>query len=269
MTSSQSTTNQSLARGLQILQAVGTNGPEIGVRELARMLDIDKSICSRLMNTLADHGFLEQNPQTRRYRIGARAFQVGQRYTQSNPLYNVAYDELHRLSEEEHLNVYLGIRSDQVLMYLCSIQGAQPSVFRINTGATGHLHTTSAGKVLLAAMPDEALDKLLARMTLARLTPYSITERDRLIENLREIRAKGYAVSDEENLIGVYAVGAPIRDSSGHIRAAISAAFGKDGALEQTRKRVVEIVERTAGVVSAKLGAYPGPAFASVGISSS
>jgi len=258
------TTNQSLSRGLHILDVVSNNGPEIGVRELSRLMDLDKSIVSRLINTLAEQGFLEQNPVTRRYRVGARAFQVGQRYTQSNPLYSVASDELHRLAEEEHLNVYLGVRSDTALLYLCSIQGSQPSVFRINTGATGHLHTTSAGKVLLAALQDEVLEKVMQKMVLARLTPYSITEPAKLLADIKKIRERGYAISDEENLVGILAVGAPIRNAPGEVIAAISAAVGKGKARADSHKRLAELVERTAALISTKLGAYPGSAFVPV-----
>ncbi|MBX3456716.1 IclR family transcriptional regulator [Ferrovibrio sp.] len=253
--------NQSLSRGLRILEAVGMHGPEVGVRELSRLLEIDKSIVSRLVITLAEQGFLEQNPSTRRYRIGPRAFQVGQRYSQSNPLYQVAYDELHRLAEDENVNVYMGVRSDTEFMYLCSIQSAQPSVFRINTGATGRLHTTSVGKVMLAAMDEAALHKLLPRLTLTRLTPYSITDQASLLADLRKVRQLGYAVSDEENLVGILSVGVPIRDSSGKVIAAVSSAVSKDRMPVDFMARMVEITERTAGIISGKLGAYPGAAF--------
>ena len=91
--------NQSLARGLLILKTIADSQGEVGVRELGRLLDIDKSIVSRLLITLAEHGFIEQNPVTRRYSIGTIAFEIGQRNPQFSHLQTTAYDDLQRLSK--------------------------------------------------------------------------------------------------------------------------------------------------------------------------
>ena len=254
--------NQSLARGLRILEAIAAHGPEMGVRELARLLELDKSIVSRLVVTLAEHGFLQKNMATRRYRVGPRAHEVGQKYAASNPLYEIANDDLHSLAEQEGLNVYLSVRSDTSVLYLCAIQSAQPSVLRIGTGVTGKLHTTAVGKVLLAAMDDDALKKLLKRLPLSRLTPHSITKESALLAELKMVRKNGYSQSDEENLVGILSIGAPIRDASGTIVAAVSTAVNKQGHDKKFFKRMVQLTEHVAGSISTKLGAPPASPFA-------
>lgn len=253
--------NQSLSHGLKILKTIAEHGPELGVREVARLLSLDKSKASRLLLTLAEVGFLEQNPATRRYRVGPTTFEIGQKYTRSNPLYNACYDDLHQLAESEGLNVYLCVRSDNVMLYLYAIQGAQPYVLRINTGVTGQLHTTAAGKVLLAAMNDAELQKLLPRLSLNRLTPYSIVNPRSLMADLRNVLKRGYSISDEENLVDIYAVGCPIRDASGDVVAALSSAIHKPGHDKDFYKHMQVVTERCAGIISSKQGALPAPPF--------
>ena len=257
--------NQSLWHGLKILRTIAEHGPELGVREVARLLSLDKSKASRLLLTLAEDGFLEQNPATRRYRVGATTFEIGQKYTRSNPLYSACHDDLHQFSEKENLNVYLGVRSNTVMLYLYAIQGEQPYVFRINTGVTGQLHTTAAGKVLLAAMSDEELHELLPKLSLNRLTPYSIVNSRALMTDLRTTRNRGYSISDEENLVDIFAIGCPIRDASGRVVAAISSAIHKQGQDKAFFKHMQEVTERCAAIISTKQGALPGPAFGDSG----
>lgn len=254
-------TNQSLARGLLILRKVADAEGELGVREIARQLDIDRSIVSRLVNTLAAHGFLEQNPVTRRYTIGPYAFQVGRKNSHISHLYKAAYDELFQMAKNNGVNAYLGIRSRAEVLYVAAIQTEQTSVLQVNTGVRGHLHSTSLGKVLLAAMPDDALTELLDQLTLSRLTPYTVTLPEELLAQVRYVRKCGYAVADEENLIDIISVGAPVRDASGKVVAAVSSAVHKDGRPEGFLESLIRITERAAGIISIRLGALPGAPF--------
>lgn len=252
--------NQSLARGLMILRKISDSEVELGVREISRAMDIDKSIVSRLVHTLASHGFLEQNPVTKRYSIGPNAFQVGRNNSQISHLHNAAYDDLLSLSRKHGVNAYLGVRSNDEVLYVCAIQTEQASVLRVNTGVRGHLHTTSLGKILLAAMPDAALLQLLEQLSFSRLTPYTITEADKLLDQVRHVRRCGYAISDEENIVDIISVGAPIRDASGKVIAAVSTAVHKDAGTVELED-LIRITERAAGTISSRLGALPGAPF--------
>ena len=253
--------NQSLARGLMILRKVADTEGELGVREIARLLDIDRSIVSRLVSTLAAHGFLEQNPTTKRYSIGPHAFQVGRNNSQISHLYKAAYDELFQMAKNNGVNAYLGVRSHAEVLYVAAIQTEQASVFQVNTGVRGHLHSTSLGKVLLAAMPDDLLAELVGQLTLSRLTPYTLTSAEKLMAQVRQVRKCGYAVADEENLVDLISVGAPVRDASGKVVAAVSSAVHKEGRADGFVESMIRITERAAGIMSSRLGALPGAPF--------
>jgi DNA-binding IclR family transcriptional regulator len=203
--------NQSLARGLAILEAFSRTRPELGIRELSRLLGLDKSIVHRLARTLAERGFLEQSPDTQRYRIGARAFTVGQQYAVASGLGEAALPILRGLTRDHELNAYLGTLSEGAVVYLLALQSAGPIVIRAAPGARAHVHSTALGKVLLAAQPDEVVRRILGSGPLPRLTPATMTDPGAVLDHVRDARRRGYAVCDEENLPGVLAVGAPVR----------------------------------------------------------
>src|SRR5687768_14325923 len=101
--------NQSLERGLAVLEAFGPQRAEIGIRELGRLLNLNKTIVHRLARTLLERGFLEQNPDTLRYAIGPRAFEIGQRYSVASGPAEAALPVLQRLADQGQLNAYLGV----------------------------------------------------------------------------------------------------------------------------------------------------------------
>lgn len=245
--------NQSLARGLQILQVFESGQTEFGIRDLARRVKIDRSITYRLVRTLTDAGFLEQNKVNQQYRIGYRAFEIGQHYTRSGALYDIAVAALTQLSAAESLNLYLAKRVEHALLYLAAVEN-DTSVVRAAAGTRGHLHATALGKVLLAAEPPGVLKELMPRLSMARLTPETTTSRTRLMRELRQVRMQGYAISAGEFLYGVVAVGAPVFDASGQVVAAISASGSNRNFTGRRLQRVTELVVHCAADISARIG---------------
>lgn len=217
-------TNQSLARGLTILEAFSRETPELGVRELARRCGISRSIAHRLVQTLAARGFLEQNPETLRYRIGGRAFEVGHRYATASGVEDAALPILRGLTKDHELNAYLGVLRGDHVVYLVALQSRGPIVIRATLGSRTHTHSTALGKVLLAAEPESSARALLGGRPLPRLTRATLVDVDAVMAELGEVRRRGYAVSNEENIAGVLAVGAPVCDRSGRVIAAVSGA---------------------------------------------
>lgn len=249
--------SQSLARGLAVLQAFGPHGPELGVRQLGRLLDLNKSIVHRLVQTLVAHGFLEQNPETLRYRIGSRAFEVGQHYVVATGLAEAALPVLQRLAGERELNGYLGVLRGTAALYLLTVQSSGPIVIRAKPGSLAQLHSTAIGKILLAFHRDPAA--LLGPGPLPQLTPATITDPATLLALLPAIRQQGYALSEEENLSGVWAAGAPVLDRSGTVIAALSVACPRYQVDEARAAEIVEAVREAGARISRGLGAPPAP----------
>jgi IclR family KDG regulon transcriptional repressor len=218
-------TNQSLARGLQLLAIIDAASEPIGIRELARSLEISASIAQRLVNTLSEAGFLEQMADTRRYRLGHRALALGARHVRSDLLYVNAAAELRRLTEAHHLNGYLGVLQGRQIIYLHTAQSRGAVVIRAEPGSVCSPHSTALGKSVLSTLPAEEAAKILGKAPYATRTPKTITDPDRFAAELARVRKLGVATADEEHDPGVTSIGAPICDADGRAVAAISVAF--------------------------------------------
>jgi DNA-binding IclR family transcriptional regulator len=249
------TRSQSLLRGLMVLEAVAEEPSEIGIRELSRVLGLNATIVHRLARTLLDRGYVEQNVATLRYGIGVRAFQVGSRYRAAVSIGEAAHPVLSEVARTHELNCYLGMLDRGFVTYLVAVQSAGPVVIRGRPGTQTHVHSTALGKVLLAAESAAAPRAILRRGRLPPLTPRTEVSPDRLLAQLPAIRQAGYAVSDEENLPGVFAVGAPVREGTGGVRAAISVACPRYRGVEARIPEMARIATRAATAVSQRLGA--------------
>lgn len=247
--------NRSLSRGLAILESFSREKPELGVRELSRMLALNKSSVHRLVRTLANHGFLEQDATTSRYRVGAGAFKVGHLYLTATGLEEAAFPALRALAREHQLSAYLGVLRQGFVVHLIALQGTGPVMVRVEPGSHMYAHSTALGKVLLAAEPNDRVKAILGSGPLPRLTPSTLVHPSEVLRQLDEVRRRGYAVTLEENKPGVVAVGAPVRDRSGQAVAAISVASLRYQLPDRHIPRIASLVMAAADEISRNLGA--------------
>lgn len=217
-------TVQSVERAVAILRSFSCEKPERGVSELSRELGVHKSTVFRLLATLERHGLVARNPETERYRLGLELLILAAQVVEHIDLREIARPHLRDLSEGCQETVNLAILHEGQVMDL--EQFAPPVRSVKNIGWVGRRmppHCTAAGKVLLAHLPPEKLERLL-QSRLDRLTPRTITDPDRLREELERVRAQGYAVAEEELEDGLNALAAPIYDHTGEVNAAVSLA---------------------------------------------
>jgi len=247
--------NQSLARGLSILALISQEEGEVGVRDIARRMGISSSIVHRLVRTLSDMGYLEQNLSTQRYRIGFKAFDVGNSYLRFHNLESIAARELAVLANEHQLNAFLGIIQGSAVVYLMTMQSSAPITIRSAPGTRAPFHSTAIAKAILADWPDEAILKLLGRGPLQAVTSRTKTKPTEILKDIHDARRRGYAISDEEYVEGVLTIGAPVRDRSGLAIAAISGAVPRHLHKSSDTARVASLVMQAADRISAALGA--------------
>jgi DNA-binding IclR family transcriptional regulator len=219
--------SQSLERGLDVLEMIAAEGAEVGVRELARRSALSPTIVQRLVSSLARRGYIEKNSDTARYRLGHRSLALGASGEGAFDYVVAARRELERLAHEHHLNGFVSVLRDGRAIYLLAVQADGPVAIKVSPGSEMPLHSTGAGKVLLAALSDSEARKLLGSRKLAAITPHTVTDPASLIASLAKVRRQGFATVNEENIPGVLSVGAPIRDRAGSVVAALSVAFPK------------------------------------------
>ncbi|MBM3647187.1 MAG: IclR family transcriptional regulator [Alphaproteobacteria bacterium] len=262
--------SQSLERGLDILEAIEAENGDVGVRELARRLDLSPSIVQRLVSSLAARGYIEKSSETARYRLGHRAMILGASGERGVDYAVTARRELDRLARDYHLNGFVSVLRGGRAIYLLAVQADGPVAIKVSLGSEMPLHSTAAGKVLLAALDDGEARKLLGHRKLPAITPCTITDPTILVSSLAKVRRQGFATVVEENIPGVLSVGAPIRDRSGAVVAALSVAFAKylDGGLtlagvEPLVTAAALRISRTLG--SGELGTPPAMRLTSIG----
>ncbi|MGP4727193.1 IclR family transcriptional regulator [Agrobacterium deltaense] len=217
--------NQSLEKGLHILSLLKDAKEPLGVREIARRLELSPAVAQRLLNTLSSQGYVEHAGSNRRYQIGYAVLGLAQHVFQRGRLLALAEAELQAMAAGGCFNGFLGVRRGASGVYVLAVQSESPVVIRAHAGETMPLHSTALGKALLFDLCDETIANLLGAGPYERRTDRTITEPGKLIEQLHVARPLGYATAISENVEGVISVGAPIYDAGGSIIAAISVAF--------------------------------------------
>jgi DNA-binding IclR family transcriptional regulator len=249
--------SQSLERGLDILEMIETESADIGVREIARRLGLSPAIVQRLVSSLATRGYIDKNIETARYRLGYRALALGANGSHGPDYLASARRELERLALEHRLNGFVAVLRGRRAIYLLAVQADGPVAIKVSPGSEMPLHSTGAGKVLLASMSDGEARKILGSGRLPAITPQTIIDPAALIASLAKVRRQGFATVAEENIPGVLSVGAPIRDRAGQVVAALSVAFPKYVDAGLTLEKVTPLVIAAGMRVSRALGWQP------------
>lgn len=233
---------QVLDRTFAILELFEEERPEWSSTEIARALDLPVPTAHRILSALARRGYVSQHTETKRFRLGIAALQLGDRARAVVDLRSVALPSLRRISRdtgETSLLTVLTPRQDRGVC-LERVETAQPLRLSVTPGRQLPLHAGASQKVLMAFMELDALERALAR-PLEHLCQNTITDPALLRAELETIRASGCATSFEETNLGVWGLAVPILDDRGIVVCAVGIA-GPSARLDQAR--IAEPVER-------------------------
>lgn len=244
----------SVDRALVILEYLGTQTKEVGVRELGQAIGLSKSSVHRILQTLRARGFVRWNPDNARYSLGLRAFEVGCGILRSMEAHSVAKPYLEQLVNALGETAFLGVLDDAELVYIDKIDGRRSVRMYADIGARRPLYCTGIGKALLAHLDRAEIDRILAAKPLIRHTKNTITDPDLLRQELEKIRKLGYAEDNEEMEEGLYCVGAPVFNYSGRPVASMSVAAPKIGQQPLQKDRIIKHLLQAAQEISTKLG---------------
>ncbi len=244
-----------LRRGLAILDAFSSGSTELGVNEIARMLEMHKSTVSRLCATLEQAGYLARDGVTDKFRLGARIQQLTGASWRNVELRSAARDVLHQLVESSGETVTMAVRDGLDIVTIEVVDG--PSIVRMQArvGMRTQVHASAGAKAVLAWLPEAELLRMIDAWPLARLTPNTIVDKDELVKHLEGIRQQGYSIDNEELEVGLRCVGAPVRDQSGEVVGAIAVSSPRFRLREEDYPRVGQMTRQAADAISARLGA--------------
>jgi IclR family transcriptional regulator, acetate operon repressor len=216
---------QSVERALDALEFFALAGPEgVTLTELADQLGISKSSAFALLQTLIARGFAADSGtrQNRRYRLGMALAKLGDAAEAQAPLVSVATPVLQSLTTETRLTTRLVVPDGPYAVVIARVDAPGSVRFASHLGKREYPHCTSAGKVLLAALPPERAQALAMEAGMPARTSRTITDPAALLRDLELTAARGYAIDDEEDAEGVFCVGAAVHDRTGKCVAAIS-----------------------------------------------
>ncbi|HEX6588357.1 MAG TPA: IclR family transcriptional regulator [Longimicrobiales bacterium] len=237
---------QAITRALRLLRAFTDDTPAWSLTRLAEASALNKSTTLRLLRALEQEGFVAREDGADRYRLGPEAIAVGARAARANPLRAAARPTLEALARETGETATLEVLVGANVLIVDEVAGSR----LMSAGEIGVLypaHATGTGKVLLAAAGAALPERLAA------LTPATIADPDRLRRELDAARANGFAWNREELERGFAAVGAPVRDGSGGVVAAVGLG-GPSTRMMEAETAHAEAVVRAARQVSHRLG---------------
>ena len=246
----------SVLKAIDILSAFSPSEPRLALGEISARLGLPKSTTHNLLSTLLSRGFIEKADDDR-YALGTAIIALTQAVRVNAELRDRAAPLLRSLAERCHESVYLSILDEGYCLYIYAVESSHRLLARTAVGERVHAHSTSIGKAMLAFLPQEEADRIVAVVGLPRFTPNTLTDLVSLHNDLADTRARGYALDREEHEFGTFCVGAPILDERGQVFAGCSIS-GTDR--EIVGARVPELsseVGRTAQEISRLMGYVP------------
>ena len=247
-------TIRSVVKASQILGAFTVDRPEMGVAELSRILGMNKTVIQKLVLTLLDQRLLQQDLVSRKYRLGPRIVEIAGTFLAGNPLASEGSKCVQELARETGFSTGLGVLDGNQVLY---IQAAEANVSIKAASRMGDrmpVHATSSGKCILAFLPGSERDRILQSLVLEPLTLNTTTSIDALLSELVMIAEKGYGVNDEERVVGLCGIAAPVFDHAGNAVAAVSVAIPKGVMPECSMDQVIQATLKSAEVLTERLG---------------
>lgn len=246
---------QAVSHALDLMETFTDEAPELGITELSKKLRLHKNNVFRLLATLETRGYMEQNPITGNYHLGLKTLELRKNFIRQMSLLPQARPILLELAHECNETCYVAVMKEFRSVYLDVVE--TPQVVRIisRIGSRLPAHCTAAGKVQLAFLPEQELERFFANGELARFTPNTITEPEKLRLHLRKIADQSFAIDDEELEAGVRGVAAPISNYENKVIGAIiisgpSMRFSD----ERIREELAPLAIRAAREISTRLG---------------
>jgi IclR family transcriptional regulator, KDG regulon repressor len=245
---------KSVSRALDIIDIVSSKKDGLGVTEIAKQMDINKSSVYRILSTLVQYGYMEQDEETSRYKLGYKFLEMSSKLLESIDLRKEAKPYLQKLEKETNEVIHLVVYDQGEVIYIEKLEGTETLRMHSKVGKRAPMHCTAVGKVILAHLPPNVVLDILERKGMPKHTDKTITDKDEFLKELAQVKQNGYALDLEENEYGIRCIAVPLFDHLGKVIAAVSVSGPTirmtDERIEQLQARMLEIGKQ----ISARLG---------------
>jgi len=246
----------STMRCLQVLELFAEEPFERSTSDIAQILSTPKATAHRLCITLAESGFIQRVPASKRYRLTPKSLRVGSGYLRHSAIYRAALFPMQTLAKQIPGTVQLGVLSEGRVLFIHSVGYPESVDAFADVGLQRSLHATASGKLFLASMPLDEVEQLMSS-GVKQYTERTIMTFAQMKKELLEIAAKGYAINDEELLPGYFYMAAPVLDDTGATAATISITISARLAHSKKETTYAALLCKAAHNTSIQLGYSP------------
>lgn len=248
---------QSVNRAVDILSLFTAEKTRLGITEIANLLGLSKTTIHGLVRTLVGRSFLQQDPETRKYMLGLRIYELGSALAASLKINQMGSPMAHSLAEAVGLSVRLALwDSPAMVVTFNAFPGAQTPHMQ-QMGPRVPCHCSAIGKAVLAALEPEELSMVLDQTNLTKLTNHTITDRQTLVNQLEIFRNQGYSEECEEFMLGLACYGAVIKGSGGAVVGSISVSGLPQQVFQGDRSDMPGRLMAAADAISRSMGYMP------------
>lgn len=241
----------SLEKGLRVLSAFRGGESDLGLSDICRITNLDKSSAQRCTHTLVALGYLEKDMRTRRYHPSARVLDWTVAYMRSDHLIQVAGPHLVNLHDETRQAVNLSRLVDTDVIYVIRIPARRARLLSPIVGERVPAFCTASGRAILSGRSAEEVAAVLDRSSLQPFTEGTICDRKTILTRIAAARRTGYTIAEEECLPGELTIAAPILDAEGRSIAGLNMSMTtRDWTVERMRAELAPALLRTAALLS-------------------
>jgi IclR family transcriptional regulator, pca regulon regulatory protein len=251
---------EAIARGLDVIRAFGPGQPVMSLAAVAAASDLPRPTARRILLTLEQLGYVRQlGPAAGGYALTPRVMDLGMSYVLSRGMWEVARPHMEELVARTHESSSIAELDGSDIVYVARVAVPKIVTLAVTIGTRFPAMPTSLGKVLLAALPQADAERAVAEPSRSGITPRWRPDAGERAAVLREVRARGWALTDEQLAPGIRSVAVPLRDGDGRVIAALNVnAHAAETTLEVLTGEYLPMLLQTAGAISADWAACHG-----------
>ncbi|NLI60948.1 MAG: IclR family transcriptional regulator [Clostridiales bacterium] len=249
-----SNTVQSVDRAFEILETLAIEKDGLGVTEIGKRVGLHKSTVHRLLNSMAERGYIEQNQDTGAYRLGLKFIELCSLYLNHVELKTEAQPYLRNLSVLTGQPVHLATLIEGEAVYIDKIENYHNIRMYSSIGKRIPLHCTAVGKILLSDKNTSYIQEIFVKNELTSYTPNTLTDLNQILEEIGKVKRLGWAKDDEEHEVGIRCIAAPVYDYRRRIIAAVSTSGNKEIIYPDRDEEIARYVIRAASDISKRMG---------------
>jgi DNA-binding IclR family transcriptional regulator len=245
---------QSVERALQILGLFDEYSTELKITEISSKMNLNKSTVHSLLKTLQKHDYIQQDSENGKYKLGLKLFERGNLAVENTDIRKVCRKYLLDLSMNTGHTLHLVIMDGKDAVYIDKIEGTSANVLYSRVGRRAPIHSTGAGKALVAFKSKEEIDRIFEGYVFEKRTSNTIIDKQELFEELKRIREQGFSFDKEENELGISCIAVPIRNHTDQVIAAFSLSMPTPQLRNEQTKEIIPMMLEAGKNISMALG---------------